>query len=125
LAGGARGAMGGPWGIALGVLTGIAGTLLTIKSFSQQTSNSTDETKKAVDRTNQLINPTKETEQTRSTYSLIDSINNMVSKLGPQTDTTNKQSLEVQKEMVNKLNELNQNVAARQMQMPAQYSLSR
>jgi hypothetical protein len=111
-----KGLVGGPIGVGVAVAGTLAATYFATKSFSERTAAATEETNRNVDKTNQLLNPNKETEQVRSTYSLIDSINNMIRKLGPDTDTTNQESLRVQKQMVDRLSQINENVSARSMQ---------
>lgn len=123
--GAARGAFGGPLGMILGALTGITGTLLFSKDLLGSISDSSKGTNAATQRTNQILDPSKESPEARRTMTLIDVINSMVKTLGPQADSTSKESLQVQKDMALQLAAINQNIATRSLAQPATFGIPR
>lgn len=124
-AGAARGAFGGPLGVMIGALTGIAGTLLFSKDLLGSVVDSSKGVQSGVDKTNQLLDPAKDTPETRRTMTLIDVLNSMVKTLGPQTDSTSKEALQVQKDMAMQLASINQNIATRPLTQPTGFTIPR
>jgi hypothetical protein len=118
----AGGLLGGPIGLAIAAVTTIPDI---VSLFSGKIADNTKDTAKGVNDTNKILDPSKETPQTRASLGLIDVLRTMVASLGPQADTTNKESLEVQKQMAQRLAELNSTVATRSMTQPVTFGLTR
>jgi hypothetical protein len=118
----AGGLLGGPIGLAIAAVTTIPDI---VSLFSGKIADNTKDTAKGVNDTNKILDPSKETPQTRASLGLIDVLRTMVASLGPQADTTNKESLEVQKQMAQRLAELNSTVATRPMTQPVTFGLTR
>jgi hypothetical protein len=115
----------GPLGWVVGIGGAIATLIPSISSLLGSVDTNTKDTAKGVNDTNKILDPSKETPQTKASLGLIDVLRTMVASLGPQTDTTNKESLEVQKQMAQRLTELNSTVASRPMTQPVTFGLTR
>ncbi len=123
--GATTGLMGGPLGAALGAVVGIGSTLWGISDIMTAVRDASKKTEDESRKTNELLDPNKDNLQTRRTNSLLDILNTMVQTLNPQADTTSKESLAIQKEMVLQLQAVNTNIATKGISQPAGFVLTR
>lgn len=112
-------------GTAIGAIVGVGTALWTISDVMDAVKDASNDTANQSRITNDLLDPNKETPQVRRTNTLLDSLNAMVMSLNPQTDTTSKESLAVQKEMVLQLQSVNNNIATRSLTQPVSFGISR
>jgi hypothetical protein len=110
--GAAAGAIGGPVGAVIGAIVGIGSALWagidiwnSIKDSSQDTSESTAAllSKAVDDRANQ---------ESQNSRSLLDVLSTMVATLGPQTESFDTQSIELQKQTLQEIRLFNSNLAS-------------
>lgn len=100
---------GGPWGAAIGGAIGLGLAIWDLKDLWKSSADSGKDTSENTAIMAEIAK--KESEQTtRSSVSLIDTINSMLSMVGPAEDTYNKDSLGYMQESVNQMREMNLNL---------------
>ncbi len=112
-------------GNLIGAVVGVGTALWTISDVMDAVKDASQDTANQSAKTNELLDPNKETPQVRRTNTLLDILSTMVQTLNPQADTTSKESLAVQKEMVLQLQAVNTNIATKSLSQPTGFILSR
>lgn len=112
-------------GNLIGAVVGVGTALWTISDVMGAVKDASQDTANQSAKTNELLDPNKETPQAKRSNTLLDILSTMVQTLNPQADTTSKESLAVQKEMVLQLQAVNTNIATKSLSQPTGFILSR